>query len=126
MNLEQLVKEFHRKFGLEYTGQVRALPPEYQQFRTARMQEELDEYKQAVEEEDLEKQFDALIDLVYIALGNAHLHGFPFNKGFELVHTANMSKQRAEKPTESRYGTTYDIIKPTGWTPPNLKVLLSK
>lgn len=124
MNLEKAVADFHRRFGLEYAGPSRALPSEYSDFRVARMQEELDEYKEAVEEENLEKQFDALIDLVYIAIGNAHLHGFPFNEGFALVHETNMAKQRAKSSTESRYGTTYDIIKPPGWVAPDLKPIL--
>lgn len=125
MNLEQAIKDFHKKFELEYTGGPRQLPDDLQGFRSKFMQEELDEYEEAVGEEDLEKQFDALIDLVYVAIGTAYLQGFPFNKGFELVQIANMAKVRALRESESKRGSTYDVVKPEGWTAPDLKPLLA-
>lgn len=124
MNIEQAVSDFHKKFQLEYNGPARALPDDMVKFRVDFLQEELDEYKKAIEEGNLENQFDALLDLVYVAVGNAHLQGFPFNEGMSLVQAANMSKIRALRESDSKRGSTYDVVKPEGWTPPNHKPLI--
>jgi predicted HAD superfamily Cof-like phosphohydrolase len=125
------VQDFHRKFGLEYEGRPRMLPPDLEKFRCKFMLEELEEYVLAViayhdaetaqcRFEAMAKAFDALIDLVYVALGTADLHGFPFHKGWDRVHKANMSKVRAERASDSKRGSTYDVVKPPGWKAPDL------
>jgi predicted HAD superfamily Cof-like phosphohydrolase len=74
----------------------------------------------------MEGQFDALIDLVYFALGRAYLHGFPFAEGWKRVHSKNMEKRRAnpDAPNEGKRGSKLDIVKPEGWTPPILTDLV--
>lgn len=134
------VSEFHKKFDLSYSGPVRVPPEEILSLRVARLHEELDEYKLAlgilhlVEKHDLgedakmkalEMAFDALIDLAYIVFGTAELHGFHrFDEGFARVHAANMAKERAQRPEDSKHGSTFDIIKPAGWKPASLMDLL--
>lgn len=118
-SVEAQIEEFHKKFHLEYTNGPRQLPKDLEDFRIRFMQEELDEYKRACETNDLEKQFDALIDLVYVAVGTSYLQGFPFTNGFNRVHMANMQKIRTPRPTER--GGGWDVVKPEGWRPPNLK-----
>lgn len=115
----QDIREFHEFFGLEYDGDPRHLPPELQLFRIAFMQEELNEYIRAVLAEDLEKQVDALVDLVYVALGTAYLQGFRWEPHWEQVHEANMRKVRATSKEQSARSSTADVIKPSGWTPPD-------
>lgn len=124
MNIEQAIKDFHTKFQLAYDGPARQLPKDLQKFRTDFMVEELIEYQEAVKFGDLEKQFDALIDLVYVAVGTAYLQGFPFNKGFDLVQIANMAKVRALRESDSVRGSIYDVVKPAGWVAPDLKPLI--
>lgn len=68
------VVDFHRKFKIDYTGDIRDLPPELA-WRREFLNEELREYEEAWGQQDLAKQFDALIDLTYVALGTFHLHG---------------------------------------------------
>lgn len=121
---EAMIKEFHAKFKLEHSDGPRALPIELLDFRLKFMFEELNEYIEAVAEGDLEGQYDALIDLVYVAIGTAYLQGFPFMEGFERVHEANMKKVRALRETDSKRGSVYDVVKPEGWTAPVLKDLL--
>lgn len=115
------IQSFHQKYSLDYDGPPRELPAELLRLRRRRLWEEVTEYVNA---DSLEDQFDALIDLVYIALGTAYLHGFDFPEGWRRVHEANMKKIRAERPDQSRHGSTYDIIKPAGWTPPDLSDLI--
>ena len=119
----QQIEAFHIKYQLQYKDNPRFLPPELAQFRAMFMEEELEEYRQA---ETLEDKLDALIDLVYVALGTAYLHGFDFEEGFNRVHSANMAKVRAEVADDSKRGTKFDVIKPAGWTPPDLSDLVHK
>lgn len=123
-NLFGDVTEFHKKFGLQYEGPPRELPGELAAFRIDFLQEELVEYNTATNERNLEKQLDALVDLVYVALGTAHLQGFDFNAAWRRVHAANMLKIRAEKKEDSKRGSTYDVVKPEGWQPPDLSDLV--
>jgi predicted HAD superfamily Cof-like phosphohydrolase len=95
-----------------------------QEFRIQFLLEEVLEYKEAVEEGNLEKAFDSLIDLVYVAIGTAYLQGLPFVEGWERVHRANMAKVRAERPSDSARGTAYDVVKPAGWVAPDLSDLV--
>lgn len=139
------IKNFHQKFGLEYKGPPRPLELGLGVFRTGFLAEELAEYVSSDKtdhdflvkivkvfwlegsnqgEVPLEKQFDALIDLVYVALGTAYLHGFDFNEGWRRVHEANMKKVRALKDSDSARGSTYDVVKPEGWTAPDLSDLV--
>lgn len=68
------VVQFHQKFGIDYTGPPRLLPPELA-WRRKFLDEELTEYEDAIAAKDIGGAFDALIDLNYVALGTIHLHG---------------------------------------------------
>lgn len=70
--------------------------------------------------------FDGLIDLVYVAYGTAHLLGYPWAAGWERVQDANMAKVRAERAEDSTRGSTFDVIKPPGWTKPDIEGLLQQ
>lgn len=123
-NFVQDITDFHVKFKLAYRGKPRRLNKELSDFRIKFLQEELDEYVRATTTGDLAGQFDALIDLCYVALGTAHLHGFDFEEGWRRVQAANMAKVRAKRAADSKRGTTYDVVKPAGWKPPTLKDLV--
>jgi len=120
------VVDFNEKFGLIHAGKPRELTAHESHVRIEHMFEELNEYEKAVHDGDLEGQFDALIDLIYVALGTAYWHNFPFNEGFDAVHAANMRKKRAASAAQSKRGTTLDVIKPHGWKPANLVALLAQ
>lgn len=118
----QLVIDFHNKFGLSYTGSPINLPPEEQRFRLTCLHEELREYEEAVETGDMAEQFDALIDLIYFALGTAHRSGFSFDEGFDRVHAANMLKEVCTD--NQRRDFHLEVTKPEGWRSPNLSDLV--
>lgn len=133
------IEEFHRKFEIEYEGKPRSLDLLLQEFRLDFMREELSEYHYSIEELSrelsynkpdpgeilihLEGALDALVDLVYVTLGTAYLHGFNFNEAWRRVHAANMMKIRAPSARASKEssgrGHVADVIKPQGWIPPS-------
>jgi predicted HAD superfamily Cof-like phosphohydrolase len=97
------------------------------------LQEELNEYKKSVAmgagsqlldpdnvHSHMAQALDGLVDLVYVALGTAYLHGFDFREAWRRVHFANMNKVRASQDgSDSKRGSSYDVIKPPGWRPPD-------
>lgn len=119
---------FHRRFGLTSVSHEGVGPREPEEevmdFRARFMQEELDEFNEAREDGDEAKMFDALLDLVYVALGTAHLRGYPWPAGWELVQQANMAKVRATDPEQSARGGIWDVIKPVDWEAPDIEGLL--
>lgn len=116
--------EFHEKFKLDRLDKPGPLNKELDDLRWDRLVEEMKELLVAKKAKDMEGQFDALIDIVYIALGTAYLHGLDFNAGWKRVHKANMKKQRVENIKDSRHKNSFDIIKPKGWHSPKLKDLV--
>jgi len=133
------VGDFHRKFGLETTdnGAPQKLSVDAAKFRLKFLLEEVREYAEATgftldygvyfkggAVQDLPGAFDALIDLVYVALGTAQLHRFPWEDGWAAVQTANMQKERAKADgSDSKRGSSLDVIKPEGWNPPTQNVI---
>jgi predicted HAD superfamily Cof-like phosphohydrolase len=138
------IVEFHEKYGLEYTGVTRSLEMGLSEFRSNFMMEEVKEYElaqylayQETTKSDnyrnpdayqlhLADLLDALVDLTYVTLGTAYLHGFEevFSKAWKKVHEANMAKVRAESEEESKRGSTYDVVKPAGWEAPDHSLLV--
>jgi len=114
------INRFHNKFGFKKNEKV-GIPdnPELVNFRTSFLMEELAEYTQAITKKDDAAALDALVDIVYIALGTAWLFNLPFEKAWKEVQTANMKKVRAKSKSKKR-GTAFDVIKPNGWRPPDI------
>lgn len=125
MNMFAAVYAFQKKMGFPMPERSTELPREVFEFRARFLDEELQELLVAYEEHDLEKQFDALLDIVYVALGTALLMGlWSWDTGFKRVHDANMKKEPGRK--ESRPGSLpgYDCRKPDGWQAPVLRDLV--
>lgn len=114
--------DFHTKFGMPFPELPHLLPADVQAFRKKFMDEELAEFQLAWLDRDLVKASDALVDLTYVVLGTAYMMGLPFNDLWDLVHAANMRKQRASSAEESAASTgrghRLDVVKPPGWQSP--------
>lgn len=113
------VSEFRRKFNLPVYRY--AFNDELVKWAKSHIKEESEEFDRAITEKDLVEVFDALIDLIYVALGIAYSMGLPFEKGWNRVHEANMKKVRGI----GKRNSTIDVIKPGNWEAPNLKELLN-
>lgn len=120
------IDEFHDVFRLPQLEEPGFLHQSFMAYRINFLYEEVQELQVAHADGDLEKAFDGLIDLIYVALGTAWLMNLPFAEGWSRVHKANMLKERADGPNDprSKRNSTYDVVKPEGWVPPRLKDLL--
>ncbi|QJC53602.1 hypothetical protein HGI30_20075 [Paenibacillus albicereus] len=86
--------------------------------RASWMAEELSEFLAA---ETVEDQADALIDLMYFALGTFVEMGVEPQQLFEIVHAANMAKLGPDgKPIYNEQGK---VAKPAGWQAPEPQLI---
>lgn len=119
-NFHRDVYEFHKKFDIPIEKYPAFPIEELLEFRIKFMREEVQEFEEAVSRNDIGCAFDALIDIVYVALGTAIMMNVPFNQGWDIVHAANMAKVRAKTNNESKRGSTFDVVKPPNWTAPDM------
>lgn len=121
------VTEFHERFAMTYDGPPRPeidLPTEIetddeQSRRIAHLREEIDEYEDDIGRSTV-SVLDSIVDLLYVTMGAAYLHGFTpamLDEAWNRVHAANMRKVRG--PSGKR-GSQFDVVKPEGWVPPDL------
>jgi len=121
------VARFHNKFDLYTETGPQPWDDEFMQFRFKFMKEELDEFLEGMDEQDHAKMFDALMDLVYVAMGTAYSMGYPWREGWQLVQRANMAKVRAQPDgSDSLRGSPRDVVKPSDWVAPDIEGLLKE
>ena len=120
------IDSFHKKYKFEKNEKV-GIPDDNElvNFRTSFLMEELAEYTQAITKKDSAAALDALVDIVYIALGTAWLFNLPFERAWEQVQKANMSKIRTKSKSKKR-GTSFDVVKPKGWTAPDIEQIIEE
>jgi predicted HAD superfamily Cof-like phosphohydrolase len=88
------VQEFHETYGLPVEAEQTTGNDQTKELRINLLQEELDELKEALENDDLVETLDALIDLQYVLDGAFLSFGLQNvkNVAFNEVHRSNMSK----------------------------------
>lgn len=111
------VAAFHARFGHPWAARPTVLSPERVKNRLGWMQEELDEFRDAT---TLVDQADAMIDLLYFALGTLVEMGVRPDPLFEIVQRANMGKLWADG--RPRYDATGKVIKPAAWRDPGPEI----
>jgi len=125
-NLILDIDRFHKKFSFKKNNKI-GIPDDAElvNFRTSFLMEELAEYTNAIVKKDTAKALDALVDIVYIALGTAWLFNLPFDKAWKEIQAANMKKVRAKDKTGKR-GTKFDVIKPKEFKEPNIERIIEE
>ena len=125
LDVFQQVKEFHSKFEFPVAQPItvghRALPSMRAQF----LEEEIQELKVAAITCDVVGYFDAILDIIYVAIGTGFYAGISVEQmveGFAAVHACNMQKVKVAHAGESKRGTKYDAKKPEGWTGPEAEL----
>lgn len=71
--------------------------------------------------QDMAGMADALVDLVYFALGAAVMMGLPWKELWDDVHRANMAKVAGITHRNHKV----DVTKPPGWLPPQTHEILA-
>jgi predicted HAD superfamily Cof-like phosphohydrolase len=114
------VVAFHRKYQVPCATEPSLLDASTMNYRVGFLQEELTELTYSYGNDDLEGCADALVDLVYVALGTALMMGLPWEKLWDEVQRANMTKRLAKPDgSDSKRGNPLDVVKPPGWVGPD-------
>ena len=112
------VKNFHVKFGSPVSEAPVLLTEERAKFRAGFMLEEIREF---TESQNIYDQADAMIDLIYFALGTLVEMGVKPKNIFDIVHDANMSKIWEDGKVRYREGDG-KVLKPPSWEDPFPKI----
>ena len=113
------VKEFHKVFEHPIGDVAKALSIKRGLQRHSYMKEELQEFHDAVEAEDLVEQADACIDIIYFALGTLVELGLSdkYEALFANIQASNISKVCLSMESAIRTAEAHDqptTIKPIG------------
>ena len=117
------VRAFHQAFGHPVSNVPVSLTEDRAKKRYTWMLEEINEFLDAVKEQDIVEQADAMIDTIYFALGTLVEMGVQPGILFNIVQNANMSKLWPDgKPHYNEMGK---VVKPEGWENPHPKLQLA-
>lgn len=117
------VAEFHVAFELPlWPTPWQAVPGDLGALRVELMREEFEEFRSAVEREDLVAIADALGDIVYVAYGSALTYGIDLDAVLREVHRANMSKLGPTGAPLLREDGK--VLKPSTYSPPAIERIL--
>ena len=86
------VKNFMETFGQEVKSKPSLSSDKINMLRYNLIKEELDEFKQALDNNDLLEVADALTDILYVTYGAGHAFGIDLDACFDEVQNSNMSK----------------------------------
>jgi len=129
------VWEFHEEYGLPtpngdspLDSNPTMLERETALARVGALQEELTELTFALQAGSLHEAADAVLDLIYFAIGTLIQLGFGRPLVDDLwreIQRSNMEKE-ASYEAHGRGGTPIRLVKPEGWTPPRLAGILQE
>jgi predicted HAD superfamily Cof-like phosphohydrolase len=117
MNQEQqMVHQFHERFGLVRNNRPSIPGGNVHRLRTLLIEEELAEFRNAGESQDLIGVADALADLLYVVYGAAVEYGIDLEPVLAEIHRSNMTK-------DARHGCRADgkVQKGPGYVPPDIR-----
>ena len=114
---------FMTTFGQEVKKKPSFSSNKINNLRISLIEEELNEFKEAVSKKDLKEVADALTDILYVTYGAGHAFGINLDKCFEEVQKSNMSKLGNDgEPIYNEHGK---VMKGPKYFKPNLKKFLS-
>lgn len=110
---------FHATVGVPHPHRPTLIPADRVELRNKLILEELTEYNEAVQANDLTGIADALVGLAYVVIGAAVEHGLArFDEMFGEAHRSNMSKMGPDgKPMYREDGK---VMKGPNFSPPDL------
>ena len=114
---------FMRTFGQEVKKKSSLSSNKINDLRINLIEEELNEFKDAMSKKDLKEVADALTDILYVTYGAGHAFGINLDDCFEEVQKSNMSKLGNDgKPIYNEHGK---VMKGPNYFKPNLNKFLT-
>ena len=96
---------FMKTFGQEVKTTPSLSSEKINNLRISLINEELEEFKEAIRNNDLKEAADALTDILYVTYGAGHAFGINLDKCFDEVQRSNMSKLDEDgKPIYNEFG----------------------
>ena len=96
---------FMKTFGQEVKTKPSLSSEKINNLRISLINEELEEFKEAIRNNDLKEAADALTDILYVTYGAGHAFGINLDKCFDEVQRSNMSKLDEDgKPIYNEFG----------------------
>ena len=86
------VKKFMQTFGQQIKEKAEFPNEKITKLRYELIEEELQEFKEAIDKKDIKEVADALTDILYVTYGAGHAFGINLDKCFQEVQNSNMSK----------------------------------
>jgi len=83
---------FMKTFGQEIKTKPGLSSDKINELRVSLINEELEEFTEAIKNSDLKEVADALTDILYVTYGAGHAFGINLDKCFDEVQQSNMSK----------------------------------
>jgi predicted HAD superfamily Cof-like phosphohydrolase len=120
------VGQFHASFDLPMATRPNPkVPVDLGELRIDLLEEEVGEFREAVEQNDLVAIADALADILYVTYGAAITFGIDLDAVVREVHRSNMSKLGPDgRPILRADGK---VLKPATYSPPEIsRVLLDQ
>lgn len=124
--------DFHTKFGLDVNEKPVRPSTSVITLRRNLIEEEMHETMDALDElieavDDPEAKLialaniaDGIVDSIYVLIGTAVSLGIDLGPVWAAVHQANMAKVGGATREDGK------ILKPEGWTPPNIVELIAR
>ena len=121
-NFEKVGK-FMKTFGQNVKTSSGLSSEKINLLRIKLIEEELSEFKKAINEKNLIEVADALTDILYVTYGAGHAFGIDLDKCFDEVQKSNMSKlDDTGKPIYNELGK---VMKGPNYFKPNLSKFLT-
>jgi len=109
---------FMTTFGQEVKTKPGLSSEKINNLRIGLINEELEEFKEAIKNNDLKEAIDALTDILYVTYGAGHAFGVNLDECFDEVQRSNMSKLGEDgKPIYNKSGK---VMKGPSYFKPNL------
>ena len=114
---------FMKTFGQEVKSKPSFSTDKINKLRIDLIKEELDELKEAMDNNDLLEVADALTDILYVTYGAGHAFGINLDKCFDEVQNSNMSKLSVNG--EPIYNESGKVMKGPNYFKPDLTKFVS-
>ena len=115
---QKMVQEFHEQFDI-HISTTPSIPDDATQIlRNRLIQEEFEEFQEAMQSKDLSAMAKELADLLYVVYGTAVSLGIDMEPVFKEVHRSNMSKVGGYKREDGKW------VKPPTYSPASLESII--